>query len=101
MSIKSWVGLGTVLMQQLQVCPSEIEDMIAIVDKNGDGDSFSLTFLFYKASLSPTCQSVSWLASCLVGQSVTQVCRFSLCRCLWTVTERHFQSRAILWSITW
>ena len=30
----------------LQVCPGEIEDMIAIVDKNGDGDSLSLTFLF-------------------------------------------------------
>ena len=30
----------------LQVCPGEIEDMISIVDKNGDGDSLSLTFLF-------------------------------------------------------
>ena len=33
-------------VEMLQVCPDEIEDMIAIVDKNGDGDSLSLTFLF-------------------------------------------------------
>ena len=29
----------------LQVCPGEIEDMISIVDKNGDGDSLSFLFL--------------------------------------------------------
>ena len=30
-----------------QVCPSEIEDMIAMVDKNGDGSSFSFFSPFY------------------------------------------------------
>ena len=29
-----------------KVCPGEIEDMIAIVDKNGDGDSLSFTLVF-------------------------------------------------------
>ena len=29
-----------------QVGPGEIEDMIAIVDKNGDGDSLSFTLFF-------------------------------------------------------
>ena len=38
------------LKHYFKVCPGEIEDMIAIVDKNGDGDIFTFisTHIFYQ-----------------------------------------------------